>query len=80
MVFQQIYTFRYLYKWSSNLALQEGWHLLNEVLDNGIGTPLDLEPGGNGVQFDGGIDRLGDFVDLFGLLIGPHRSAELLVG
>lgn len=31
------------------LGIQKWWHLLAQILDNGIGAPFDLETGGNGM-------------------------------
>lgn len=60
-----------------HLAVQQRGHLLAEVLDDGIGTALDLQALGDGVQLDTGIDGPGNVVNLLGLLVGPHGGAEL---
>lgn len=60
-----------------HLAVQQRGHLLAEVLDNGIRSPLNLQTLGDRVQPDTRIDRAGDILDLLGLLGRPHRGTEL---
>jgi hypothetical protein len=59
------------------LGIQEWWHLLAQIFDNGVGAPFDLETGRNGMQLDIRLDFSGDLVDLAGLVGGPHGGAEL---
>jgi hypothetical protein len=59
------------------LGIQEWWHLLTQIFDNGVGAPFDLETGRNGMQLDIRLDFSGDLVDLAGLVGGPHGGAEL---
>lgn len=60
------------------LIVQQWRHLLAEILDNRIGSSLNLQAGGNGVQFDIGSDLPGRGVDLLSFFVGPHGGAELL--
>lgn len=55
-----------------DLALQQRRHLLDKILDDSIGASLYLKAGRNSMQFNIGIDGLGNFVDLLCLLVGPH--------
>lgn len=59
------------------LTVQQRWHFFAEIFNNRIWASLNLQTGGNGVQFDIGFDLSGRRVNLLGLFVGPHRGAKL---